>query len=133
MMTAPPDGAVAVGTLRHADLIARMRRALCLFYPQSTFAETFGLVMAEANAVETPVLVQAGLGANDEVVPDSAQRIDAGDADQIATRITARIAQWRSAFPQVTGHCVFTLNAVADLWRTRFFGQSADSDIAATA
>ena len=31
----------------------------CLFYP-STFKETFGLVLAEANAVGTPVIKLAG-------------------------------------------------------------------------
>tara|TARA_R110002096_G_scaffold235626_1_gene425956 strand:+ start:1060 stop:1392 length:333 start_codon:yes stop_codon:yes gene_type:complete len=63
-----PDGVWLRGSLSHDRRIGRMRRALCLFYPQDSFAETFGLVIAEANAVGTPFLVQRGLGANDEVV-----------------------------------------------------------------
>jgi glycosyltransferase involved in cell wall biosynthesis len=109
----PPAGVRPLGTLRHADLVARMRRALCLFYPQTRFAETFGLVMAEANAVGTPVLVQAGLGANDEVVADPAQRIDATDDALIA----ARIAAWRAGYPSVSGNPGFALDRVAQDWR----------------
>ena len=74
-----PDGVVALGTLSHPQVIAKMRQALCIFYPQTRFAETFGLVLAEANAVGCPVLVHRSLGANDEVTCSPDQRIDAAD------------------------------------------------------
>lgn len=110
-----PDGVWLRGSLPHDRLIARMRRSLCLFFPQSSFAETFGLVIAEANAVGTPVLVQKGLGANDEVVCGADQLIDGTDLDQLESRIR----QWQSQFPTVTTHPEFRLCNVAQMWRQK--------------
>ncbi|MDT8855728.1 glycosyltransferase [Paracoccaceae bacterium Fryx2] len=107
-----PPGVVVLGTLSRAEVIARMRRALCLFYPQWRFEETFGLVIAEANAVGCPALVHRGLGANDEVTWDASQRIDATSPHQIA----ARIAAWRSAPPLVSLWPRFRFSAVLAQW-----------------
>ncbi|MCF7700763.1 glycosyltransferase [Loktanella sp. M215] len=108
-----PEGVTFLGPLPHADLIAQMRRALCLFYPQTTFAETFGLVMAEAQAVGLPVLAHDTLGANAEVVTDTGQLLDAGDD----ARILARLRAWRDVRPVVRGNPAFALTAVCDRWR----------------
>ncbi|WCR10681.1 glycosyltransferase [Paracoccus stylophorae] len=107
-----PEGVVFLGALPHPALIAQMRRALCLFYPQTGFAETFGLVLAEANAVGTPVLVHDGLGANAEIVRDPAQRVDGHDPDQIRARIEA----WRRTPPCATPDPAFRLRRVAQDW-----------------
>ena len=107
-----PEGVVFLGSLSHRALIRQMRRALCLFYPQTTFAETFGLVLAEANAVGTPVLAHRGLGANGEIVADAAQQVDGHDPAQIL----ARIREWRRAPPQVTANPAFRLGRVAGDW-----------------
>lgn len=107
-----PDGVIFLGALSHPALIRQLRRSLCLFYPQTTFAETFGLVLAEANAVGTPALVHAGLGANDEVLCGSGQRIDGHDPAQIAARIDA----WRRDPPRVAANPVFRLREVARHW-----------------
>ncbi len=107
-----PDGVVFLGSLSHAALICQMRRALCLFFPQTSFAETFGLVLAEANAVGTPVLVHAGLGANDEIVADTVQRVDGHDPAQIL----ARIETWRRTPLQTTANPAFRLQKVAQEW-----------------
>ena len=110
-----PEGVWLRGSLAHDRLIARMRRALCLFYPQDSFAETFGLVIAEANAVGTPVLVQRGLGANDEVVSGDDQLIDSTDLDQLS----ARIRQWQTEFPSVQCQPCFRLGYVSARWQQR--------------
>ncbi len=107
-----PDGVTFLGSLSHAALIREMRRALCLFYPQTSFAETFGLVLAEANAVGTPVLVHAGLGANSEIVGDPVQRVNGCDPAQILARIRA----WRHAAPRAEANPDFRLNRVARQW-----------------
>lgn len=107
-----PEGVVFLGPLSHPALIRQMRRALCLFYPQSTFAETFGLVLAEANAVGTPVLVHRGLGANDEIVADPRQRVNGDDPREILQRIHT----WRRSPPSVSGNPAFRLNEVARQW-----------------
>ncbi len=105
-----PDGVIRLGKLSHADLIAELRRALGLFYPQTTFAETFGLVLAEAGAVGTPVLVHRGLGANDEVA--ASQAVDCTDP----ASILARLRQWRDARPVVRTNPAFRMNAVVRHW-----------------
>lgn len=107
-----PDGVTFLGALSHPELVQHMRRSLCLFYPQTTFAETFGLVLAEANAVGAPVLVNAGLGANDEIVSGADQKIDGRDPAQILSRIE----MWRSALPEVNTNPAFRLTNVAQRW-----------------
>ncbi len=107
-----PEGVKFLGTLSHRALIAEMRRAICLFYPQTTFAETFGLVLAEANAVGTPVLVHRDVGANAEVVGDPAQLVDGNDQIQILECLR----QWRTSPPVVRTNPEFRLSSVAWRW-----------------
>jgi glycosyltransferase involved in cell wall biosynthesis len=107
-----PDGVMFLGALSHADLIAQMRQAVCLFYPQTHFAETFGLFMAEANAVGTPALVHRGLGANYEVLHGTDQSVDGKDAAAIANRVRA----WRAAPPRITGNPAFHMPVVVQAW-----------------
>lgn len=49
-----------------------MQESLCTFYPNCVYPETFGLVLAESNAVETPVLTHC-IGAAPEVFGDPRQ------------------------------------------------------------
>ena len=109
-----PDGVLLRGRLPHDRLIARLRRSLCLFYPQDSFAETFGLVIAEANAVGTPALVQRKLGANDEVTCTADQLIEAKNVDQLE----ARIRKWQRNFPHLKTDGRFRLSHIADHWDT---------------
>lgn len=90
-----------------------MRRALCLFHPQTRFADSFGLVVAEANALGAPALVPRGLGANAEMV-SSAERLVDGD-DPAA--IEARPRDWRARPPAVAANPRFRLTAAARDWR----------------
>lgn len=106
-----PDGVDFLGSLDHGALIARMRPALCLFYPQTSFRESFGLVIAEANAVGTPAILHRGLGANDEIASPE-QCIDCTRPDQIA----ARLDSLRRSRPQIRSQRAFRLSAVADSW-----------------
>lgn len=110
-----PEGVRFLGHLDHPDLIHQMRQALCLFFPQASFAETFGLVIAEANAVGTPVLAQKGLGGNDEVIGGPGQLIDTADP----AAILARIKAWRRAPGGAHTHAAFRLTQVETKWRER--------------
>lgn len=107
-----PDGVTFLGPLSHAELVQHLRKSLCLFYPQTSFAETFGLVLAEANAVGTPVLVHANLGANDEIVSGQDQKIDGCDPVQIQSRIE----MWRRTSPRVDANPAFRMSNVAQKW-----------------
>lgn len=107
-----PEGVVFLGSLPHDRLIARMRKALCLFYPQTTFAETFGIVLAEANAVGTPVLADRTMGANTEVVDDPVQLVDGRDDVEIIDRLQS----WRTTAPIVGSNPAFRMDAVRLRW-----------------
>lgn len=112
-----PDGVVPLGKLPHHDAIRHTREALCLFYPQAQFAETFGLVFAEANAVGTPVIAHP-LGAAQEVLAQEAsQLLDANAPDAIVQRLV----EWRAgARPRVGPDPRFRLENVLGLWDAAF-------------
>ena len=107
-----PAGVDLLGRLEQAELHALMRRALCLFYPQTFFAETFGLVIAEANAVGCPALVHRRLGANDCVVSDPSQLVDGRDPDAIVDRLR----RWRARPPVVAARPEFRMSRVREAW-----------------
>ena len=106
-------GVIELGKLRPAEVKAELQNALCLFYPQDSFRETFGLVFAEAHAVGTPVLAHPH-GAAPEVVRDPEQLCDARDFDEI----TRRILRWRSGRrPVACAPQRFRLERVLDDWQ----------------
>lgn len=116
-------GVVFLGPLPQPDLHRLMRRVLCLFYPQRSFAETFGLVIAEANAVGTPALLHAPLGANAEVASTPDQLVDARDPQALVARLTA----WRRAPPRIAVRPEFRLSRVAEAWRAALAADAAPS------
>lgn len=63
-----------------------MRSSLCLFYLNPLFPETFGLALAESNAVGTPVLAHP-LGAVPEVILDDRQIINAYHLEKVVERL----------------------------------------------
>jgi len=76
------------------------------------FAETFGLVLAESNAVGTPVLTHP-LGAAPEVLGTAEQLIDTTDVEAVIQRIMA----WRDGQrPVVKANPAFYLSNVANEW-----------------
>ncbi len=108
----PPANVLHLGVIPQERLLKHMRRSLCLFYPQTSFAETFGLVIVEANAVGTPVLVQKGLGANDEVAPDHQQTVDGTDIEGLV----GRISSWQKSFPTISARQEFRMSSVSHSW-----------------
>ena len=79
-------GVKTLGALSHGEVIQHLRSSLCLFYPQNQFAETFGIVFAEAMAVGTPTLTHP-IGAAPEVLGSNEQLCDAQDSETIYQRI----------------------------------------------
>ncbi len=108
------EGVHYTGKLRPAQVHAQMRRSLCLFNAQSTFAETFGLVFAEAHCMGTPVVAQRGLGAVDEVVGrKDGQALDVNDEQAVYELI----ARWRDGQrPRVSMNPAFSLAQVKAQW-----------------
>ena len=104
---------ISHGSLPGAELHAHVASALCVFYPQRGFEETFGLVFAEANALGTPVLAHP-LGAATEVLA-------AGGSGQVVEctpeNVLHTIREWRgSGRPVVGGHRNFSLEKIIREW-----------------
>ncbi len=102
-----------LGALTRPELHRHMVESLCVFYPQTRFSETFGLVAAESNLLGTPVLAPAGLGALSEVVSDQTQLIDDTDAESLV-RVLSR---WRlDGPPMLEGLKIFDPDIIAGHW-----------------
>lgn len=116
-----PEGILLRGSLDHDAVIAEFRRALCLFYSQNQFAETFGLVIAEANAVGCPALLHGDTGANREIACSPEQCLEKIDPETVIAQLTS----WRSCAPRVQARPDFRLSSVVAVWRNLILGENA--------
>ncbi len=108
-----PPGVQVLGRLPQHELFRHVREALCVFYAQDVHPETFGLVLAEANALGTPVLAH-DFGAAREVLGGAEQLIDARNTPAIVERLRA----WRAgARPKVSLRPEFRISRVLGEWR----------------
>ncbi|MET0518892.1 MAG: glycosyltransferase [Burkholderiaceae bacterium] len=106
-------GIIRLGSLPQAQVLEQVRQALCVFYPQTRRAETFGLVYAESNAVGTPVLAH-DFGAAREILAAGNPPIDVNAPG----RVLETLFQWRDgARPRVGADARFSLPCVAAQWR----------------
>lgn len=108
----PSQNVKYIGALTHNENIQFFRKAFCLFYINRVYPETFGLVLAEANAVGTPVLTHP-LGAAPEVLGDSRQYMDTNDANKVADRI---MEWYETKRPIIKGRDEFRLTTVCKEW-----------------
>ena len=69
---AEQPGVINLGSVPHHVIIEHVRAALCTFYPNYIRPETFGLALAESNALGTPVITHP-IGAAPELLLDKAQ------------------------------------------------------------
>jgi glycosyltransferase involved in cell wall biosynthesis len=141
------EGVDWLGALPHARILAEVRTALCVFYPNVVLPETFGLVLAEAKAVGTPVLTH-DFGAAAEVLADprqvlpippalrryerTAQLLPDGARRRVASwaarlglfePYVERVRAWRQGErPRTVPDPRFRLSAVAERWRALFAG-----------
>lgn len=133
-------GVVNLGAVPHHIILEHVKSALCTFYPNYVYAETFGLALAESNALGTPVLTH-GIGAAAEVLNGDGQIIDVprarGVADSVfwhwpalrrsgeamlgmlgcANAYGARIRDWQTGSrPVVSGRPEFSIYSVVAAW-----------------
>ncbi len=109
-----PEGVTSLGSLpHHSMLIDQVRGSLCTFYPNTIFEETFGLVMAESDAVGTPVIAHP-IGAAPEVLSHQKELLDCNDHDKVIERVLSWKAGQR---PIVKGKKEFTLSEVIKEWK----------------
>jgi glycosyltransferase involved in cell wall biosynthesis len=105
-----PDGVTALN-VPHKELMQEIATSLCVFYPQATFEETFGLVYAESNALGTPVLAH-NLGAAPEILDNPKQMIPVTVAAVLDT-----VQAWSNGErPTVGPYAAFSLPEVTKDW-----------------
>jgi glycosyltransferase involved in cell wall biosynthesis len=108
------EGVEVLGKLKHKEVIRHVREAFCVFYPQTWFRETFGLVFAEANAVGTPVVTHP-VGAAREVVHPACAPFDVSDANDVLKCLQ----KWKKeGRPKVSCHPEFRISKVVQRWRS---------------
>jgi glycosyltransferase involved in cell wall biosynthesis len=101
-----------LGALPAHDVKQHIATSLCVFYPQDTFAETFGLIYAEANALGTPVLAH-DIGSAKEILHPNNVLIDANNMYEIIKTLV----KWQEALPAVSYQDAFDEAAVYQQWR----------------
>ncbi len=104
-----------LGSLPHAKMMQHVANSLCVFYPQDTFAETFGLIYAEANAYGTPVLAH-DIGAAKEILHPNNPLIDAHNQHLIEKVITS----WQKQAPAISYNPQFSAPAITKQWCSLF-------------
>lgn len=109
-----PEGCISVGSLPHRDLIDRhVRGSLCTFYPNISFPETFGLVMAESVSVGTPVIAHK-IGAASEVLDHPHMVMDCVDYKAVVDRVIS----WKNgARPVVAPRWEFSMQQIMKEWK----------------
>jgi len=138
----PIEGVDYLGPLPQAQIHAHVRSALCVFFPNFVYPETFGLVLAESKALGTPSLTSY-CGAAAEILADPRQLMPVRSAEilyedlfhsmnarwrAVPARIAARaglfdryverIRLWRAGDRPVVGPDPrFKLPTVAEEWR----------------
>ena len=115
-----PQGVINLGALPHREVIRHVREAFCVFYPQTNFRETFGLVFAEANAVGTPVLAHP-IGSTKEVLGDTGQIMDCLNKKSVFKKMVSWQVNGR---PQVKAREQFRCSEVTRHWKALLNGQN---------
>ncbi|TDR23510.1 glycosyltransferase family 4 protein [Marinicella litoralis] len=100
-----------LGALPAEQVKAHLATSLCVFYPQNSFAETFGLIYAEANALGTPVMAH-DIGAAREILHPNNPLINAENIKQI----TQTLIQWQQSLPEVSYRKEFDEPSVYQQW-----------------
>ncbi|OGT47392.1 MAG: hypothetical protein A3E83_06540 [Gammaproteobacteria bacterium RIFCSPHIGHO2_12_FULL_41_20] len=100
-----------LGMIAYYQMIQYVRSSFCVFYPQTSRVETFGLIYAQSNAVGTPVLAH-DFGAASEVLNNPEQLVDGRDVKSVLDKLTA----WHLARPIVSAKHAFRLSQVTQSW-----------------
>jgi glycosyltransferase involved in cell wall biosynthesis len=103
---------INMGQMSNTKVLEFIKDAFCVFYPNISYPETFGIIYAEANALGIPVLCH-DLGAASEVLSDpEKQMVDCNKTEEII----ARIELWRSERPSICAREDFRLSNILVKW-----------------
>lgn len=104
---------IILGSLPRIEMMDHVSQSLCVFYPQDSFAETFGLIYAEANSYGTPVLAH-DIGSAREILDVNNVLIDA----TITNEIIATIKSWQINFPKVSYNTRLSDIKILEQWHS---------------
>jgi glycosyltransferase involved in cell wall biosynthesis len=138
---AQQPGVINLGPVPHHVIMDHVRVALCTFYPNYVCPETFGLVLAESNALGTPVITHP-IGAAPEVLLEREQFVQVPKARAVADKIfrylpllrnkgehvlansgcyqeyAEKVNAWQSGKrPRVLARPEFSISTVINCWR----------------
>lgn len=105
------ENIIALGSLPHGQIMQHIADSLCVFYPQDSFAETFGLIYAEANAIGTPVIAH-DIGSAKEILHSNNPLIQANNHQQIIQTLK----KWQNKRPEVGYKQEFNKTSVFKQW-----------------
>lgn len=117
-------GVHILGALPQSELWLHMAESLCVFYPQTTFAETFGLIYAEANALGTPVLAH-DIGAARETLHPNNPLIDCLNSNLVIKTLQ----HWQKNLPAVRYRDIFANQAIYQQWSQLLSLKSKDTEL----
>jgi glycosyltransferase involved in cell wall biosynthesis len=106
---------VILGSLPHKRMMQHVKQSLCIFYPQNSFAETFGLIYAEANAYGTPVLAY-DIGSAKEIL----HRNNGIISIKKEGAILKTIKKWQNDFPKIEYNENFSDKTILAQWQELF-------------
>ena len=109
---ADQDNVIDLGSLAREELMRHVSESLCVFYPQNTFSETFGLIYAEANAYQTVVLAH-NIGSAKEILHPNNPLIDAENTSQIIDTIRS----WQQHYPDIGYNKKFSDENILKQWQ----------------
>lgn len=114
--TSVPHSVRLLGALPHQSAIEHLRSSLLLLHVGFNFPETFGCILAEADAVGTPALAHSH-GAAAEVLYHPSETLDCRNPKSVIDRVMA----WHSGNrPKVKANPKFRLSAVIQSWKRLF-------------
>jgi glycosyltransferase involved in cell wall biosynthesis len=111
------DEIVYLGSLPHKEIMRHVNESLCVFYPQNSFAETFGLIYAEANALGTAIIAH-DIGSAAEIMDKNNPPININDRELIVLTIK----KWQKNYPKISYNEKFSDNSIYNQW-TRIFNK----------
>jgi len=106
------ENIIYLGSLAKDEMMQHVRESLCVFYPQEIFAETFGLIYAEANANGTAVIAD-DIGSAKEILQNNNQPFDVSNINKVIDYIV----NLQKDYPKIQYNEKFSSQRIFKQWR----------------
>lgn len=106
------ENIIYLGSLAKDEMMQHVRESLCIFYPQEIFAETFGLIYAEANANGTAVIAD-DIGSAKEILQNNNQPFDVSNINKVIDYIV----NLQNEYPKIQYNEKFSSQNIFKQWQ----------------